>query len=439
MSFEKRVLPYLVLLSALMISLSAAFYSVTGIGKMFAGEEMNDMIRIGSLEFAKLVAASFLYQYWDRIHLILRGWYIIAMFVLMAITSGGIYGFLTSAYADTSVKIQTQDREMAIIKSKMGNLKDRLADYQVEKASINDNISQLTEGLSNNKIEYIDKKTGEKMTTTSSSNRKAYQEQLNDAKDRRDKISEDIVKLSEEIAGYDEELVDIEYDPETSGEIGILKSIAELTGRNVEVIINWFIYAIMLVFDPLAISLVIGANIIFKDLSKGKEREELGESAYEKIAELNDKQKEFNNASLEFEGRLKIVEDKESEMLNREVEYLRDIEEKKKFIESSDSEIESKIQEFNKDKLKSQDQIGKEREELSNLKYELAEERAKLAQRKDDYKKEIDIISDSKKDLIEKEMDDKYDKYLKMKKEIEDWQKIHWKIRRGVNPPGQPD
>ena len=69
---EKKLLPYLVLLSALSVSLSAAFYSVFGIGKLFSGASVQVMIMMTSLEIAKLVLASILYQYWDRFNMLLK-------------------------------------------------------------------------------------------------------------------------------------------------------------------------------------------------------------------------------------------------------------------------------------------------------------------------------------------------------------------------------
>jgi hypothetical protein len=101
-----KLLPYLVIISALTVSLSAAFYSVTGISKMFSGASIQVMIMMGSLEVAKLVLASMLYQYWEKLNLMLKSYYFIALFILMSITSAGIYGYLSSAYSETSNKVE---------------------------------------------------------------------------------------------------------------------------------------------------------------------------------------------------------------------------------------------------------------------------------------------------------------------------------------------
>jgi predicted nucleic acid-binding Zn-ribbon protein len=445
MKFEKTILPYLVLVAALMVSFSAAFYSVTGIGKMFSGEMVNVMILIGSVEFAKLVLASFIYQYWEKISIIMKFWYISSLVIMMAITSGGIYGFLTSAYSDTSMTMQIQDKEVMIIQSKKDNLSDRLADYQTEKATINTNISELTKGLANNKIQYIDKETGEKITTTSSATRKVFQKQLEDAKERRDKISSEIIKLSEEIGEFDREMLEIEYDPETSGEIGILKSISELTGKASSVVINWFIWAIMLVFDPLAISLVLGANMIFKERSREEDNEELANTADDKIKELKAKEVEFDKISKDFEKRLKAVSDKEEAFNQNTSSITTDIEERENEIKERERKIEDKLINLNDSKTKTKGEIKVERNKLTNMQYEITEERARLVQDKEDFKKDnVDIIEAKKS--IEKEkhdlqkrsddMDAKYEEYVTLKKQIDAWKALHWKRRRNVKPPG---
>ena len=92
---RERLFPFVIALSALSVAGSAAFYSVFGLSKLFAGASTQVIIMAGSLEFAKLVCASLLYQYWDTINKALKGYLMVAVFTLMIITSGGIYGFLS--------------------------------------------------------------------------------------------------------------------------------------------------------------------------------------------------------------------------------------------------------------------------------------------------------------------------------------------------------
>ena len=98
---KRNLFPSIIALSALSVSVSAAFYSVSGLSKLFAGAAFEVIVMAGSLEVAKLVIASLLYQYWDTINKYLRTYLSIAAVVLVLITSMGIYGFLSAAYQDT--------------------------------------------------------------------------------------------------------------------------------------------------------------------------------------------------------------------------------------------------------------------------------------------------------------------------------------------------
>ena len=111
---EKRLLPFLIAFSALSVSASAAFYSVFGLSHLFAGASTEVIIMAGALEFAKLVCASLLYQYWNIINKWLRAYLISAVFILMVITSGGIYGFLSGAFAETNTQSQFLDKQIEI-------------------------------------------------------------------------------------------------------------------------------------------------------------------------------------------------------------------------------------------------------------------------------------------------------------------------------------
>ena len=100
-SIKKGIFPTLIAFSALSVSSSAAFYSVYGLSKLFAGAQFEVIVMAGSLEFAKLVTASLLYRYWDTLNKGLRTYLTVATTVLVLITSMGIYGFLSAAYQDT--------------------------------------------------------------------------------------------------------------------------------------------------------------------------------------------------------------------------------------------------------------------------------------------------------------------------------------------------
>ena len=259
---ERKVLPYLVAISALSVSLSAAFYSVTGLSKMFAGAATQVMVMAGSLEIAKLIIASLLYQYWDKLGALLKIYLTVAVGILMLITSGGIYGYLSSAYSETSTKLEVMGKNVAVYDLKRERFQNQLNDVTVEKQSLNESILELTKGLSNNTIQYKDDE-GNIITTTSSSTRRVLTKQLEDAKQQRDKLSIREETLTDSVTKIDLIKLDLETNTDIASEVGPLKYIAGITGKSMDQVVNWFIIALMLVFDPLAIALVISANVVF--------------------------------------------------------------------------------------------------------------------------------------------------------------------------------
>jgi hypothetical protein len=259
---ERKVLPYLVAISALSVSLSAAFYSVTGLSKMFAGASTQVAVMAGSLEIAKLIIASLLYQYWDKLGALLKIYLTVAVVILMLITSGGIYGYLSSAYSETSTKLEVMGKNVAVYDLKRERFQNQLDDVTVEKQFLNQSILELTKGLSNNTIQYKDNE-GNIITTTSSSTRRVLTNQLDDTKQQRDKLSLREEALTDSVTKIDLIKLDLETNTDIASEIGPLKYIASITGKSMDQVVNWFIIALMLVFDPLAIALVISANVVF--------------------------------------------------------------------------------------------------------------------------------------------------------------------------------
>ena len=256
-------------LAALFIATAAAFFSVTGLSKLFAGASTAVILMASSLEFGKLISAGFLYNYWDKINKALRTYLLVGVFVLILITSAGIYGFLTSAYQITADQLGVVDKQIELVELKKGRFQEQLDGYTSEKKQLAESISELSKGLSNNVIQYKDKETGEIITTTSSSTRRALERQLNDAKSERERVSQKIEVLSDSITSLDIKVLNIQQSSEVAGEVGPLKFIAEATGKPMNTIVNWFALFIVFVFDPLAVTLVIAFNTALK-VDKGE-------------------------------------------------------------------------------------------------------------------------------------------------------------------------
>ena len=301
-SIKKRLFPLLIAFSALSVSVSAAFYSVSGLSKLFAGAALAVIIMAASLEIAKLVIASLLYQYRKNLPKLLKWYLSLACFVLILITSMGIYGFLSAAYQETAAKSGNIDSQITLIEVKRDNIKEQLVVYNEEKSSINTAVASLRNGLSNNKIQYTDT-SGNIVTTTSSSTRRALEKQLDQAIERQTIINNKVDILNEKLFDYETEIVEVSTSNEIAGELGPLKYLSGLTGIPMDQIINYLLLTIIFVFDPLAIALVIAANFAFEQV-KPKTKENL----YGEDIEIKEEPKpEFEIEEEEQEKRMNII------------------------------------------------------------------------------------------------------------------------------------
>ena len=268
-NLKQSIFPFIIAFSALSVSASAAFYSISGLSKLFAGASFEVIIMASSLEISKLVIASLLYQYWDTLNKILRTYLSVATIILILITSMGIYGFLSASYQETANKADTMDTQISLVEVKRDNVKEQLSTYTIEKENINKAIADLRTGLANNIIQYKDKE-GNLITTTSSATRNALEKQLDQAIERQTSINLKVDELNTQLFEYETQIVEIKTGNDLAGELGPLKYLSSLTGASMDKIINILLLVIIFVFDPLAISLVIAANFAFSKINSTK-------------------------------------------------------------------------------------------------------------------------------------------------------------------------
>ena len=306
---KPRIFPLLIAFSALSVSLSAAFYSVSGLSKLFAGAAFAVIVMAASLEIAKLVIASLLYQYRKNLPKLLKWYLSLACVVLILITSMGIYGFLSAAYQETAAKAGSIDSKITLIEVKRDNIKEQLAVYNEEKSSINSAVADLRTGLSNNKIQYTDT-LGNVITTTSRATRNALTKQLDQAIGRQTIINEKIDGLNLKLFEYEEEIVEVKLSDAVSSELGPLKYLSGLTGLPMDRIINYLLLTIIFVFDPLAIALVVAANFAFDQI-----RPRTKENLYGETVKIKEKETPFVKITEEdLEADLKYGHEDEERM-----------------------------------------------------------------------------------------------------------------------------
>ena len=255
----KKFFPILVLIAALSLATVAAYYSVFGISKLFSSQAKAVIIMAGILEASKLITASYLEKYWKVINWIRKTYLTLALLILMFITSLGIYGFLVSAYQETAYKVQEVEKKVMVQETKKKRYQEQLVGITTEKKSLNKNITELTTGLANNKIQRKDR-NGNIINTTSGSTRRALERQLDNSISRRDTLSKKEQTLSDSISSIDLKILDLETNSDIAAEIGPLKYVAKITGKNTDIVVNWFILLFIFVFDPLAVMLLVSAN-----------------------------------------------------------------------------------------------------------------------------------------------------------------------------------
>lgn len=261
---SKYIFPVLIALSALSVSASAAFYSVTGLSKLFAGAKLEVTVMAASLEVAKLIIASLLHQYWQDINKILRFYLSSAVVVLVLITSMGIYGFLTSAYQETYRKMTLKENQVSFLEQKKDFYAKDVARYDAEL----ERISKSIENLSNTKANSIQVRDTTSSTgyrnTISTTGLRLAQSRIEAEEENRKEIQAKRTIVADSLQKYQMEILEAENGMDEAGELGPLKYIANLTGSSMDKVINILLLIIVFVFDPLAISMVVAASFAFK-------------------------------------------------------------------------------------------------------------------------------------------------------------------------------
>jgi hypothetical protein len=273
-NLQNKIFPFLIALSALSVSASAAFYSVSGLSKLFAGASLAVIIMASSLEVAKLVIASLLYQYRKTLPLSLKIYLTLAAAVLVLITSMGIYGFLSDAYQDTANKDKFVTQQVEVLETKKKLYENTRDNILKEKQSLAELKGSLSKGST---TQYTDKNGN----LVIRSNNTAVK-QIESANKSDDALTNKLDIANDSIFSLETQILEVKTNGDVTSELGPLKYLSNLTGISMDKIINWLLLIIIFVFDPLAIALVIAANFAFEQ-SKNKNDMKLFSWIKEKI------------------------------------------------------------------------------------------------------------------------------------------------------------
>ena len=260
---KANLFPSIIAISALSVSASAAFYSVSGLSKLFAGASFEVIIMAGSLEVSKLVIASLLYQYWNSLNKLLRAYLSVAAVVLVLITSMGIYGFLSAAYQDTYRQLTVKNNQVAFLEQKTDFYGKDVARYDEELERISNNISTLSNAKASSiQVRDTTSSTGFRQTISTTELRLS-QKRIDVEEKNRASVQAKREQVADSLQKYQLAILDLENNTDVAGELGPLEYLSGLTGTPMDKIINILLLVIIFVFDPLAISLVIAANFAF--------------------------------------------------------------------------------------------------------------------------------------------------------------------------------
>lgn len=336
--------PFLVALSAFSLAGAAAFFSVTGLSKLFGGAQEAVIIMASSLEFSKLVTASFLHRYWKVIDWKLKTYLTIGTVTIMLITSAGIYGFLSSAYSETSNKLDNIDGQISLVDQKKKIIQDDIARLESNQKLKQDRIQSLislrtqqearVDSLYNRGRANIAKRVEQQIEQSNS--------EITRITSETDVLGESIQKKNDEIAKLQTEILELKNN-DIAGEVGPLKYIAKITGYSMDSVVNFFILLLIFVFDPMAVCLVIATNIALErvglkslaDIIPRKKEEEIVEE------ETEDKKEEITEEPIVVEDKEEVVLESEPEPIVVEVDEQPVVE-----VEVSDENIEEDKKEY---------------------------------------------------------------------------------------------
>ena len=250
------ILALTTLFIALTISAVAAYYSIVGLIAIFSAAAIPIAVMGIVLEAGKLITASWLYQNWKTVPSLLKGYLCSAVFILMFITSMGIFGFLSKAHIEQTTIASDNTLEIELLQS-----------------SIERELTGI--GRAENQLNLLDNALERYMElgaiTKGLNARKEQQGERNELSNTITESTQAITTLTKNKSALLKEQITI------SAEVGPIRYIAELfygesTQAILEDAVRWVIILLVLVFDPLAVLLLIAANISFSQMKRAKKR-----------------------------------------------------------------------------------------------------------------------------------------------------------------------
>lgn len=339
MSFKIFNLKNLIWFCAIGLAVCSGYYSIFGISKLFAGGSWSIIAMASMLELSKLVVVTFLHNHFKTLRLLFKTYLLSSAVVLMLITSIGVYGYLTNSYQETAKVVYKAQNEITLLDQKKQlfiEQKSQLDKLVEEKNNRLKSLDNIRVSQQNAYTEQLTQKRGTGGLSRSMSSVDKSSESLNTEIST---LTQKSFALSDSIAKIDQTKLTLTNETFAS-ELGPLLYLSRITGVPMDIVVNWFIIILVIVFDPLAVSLVIAANHL-----SGKEKQT---NPLDELTEI---------------GQELDMYDGEQEEMTQEVVQSEKKEQTDFFQESvfEDSNKESNVEEYHQDVVSVKPKIKKKR------------------------------------------------------------------------------
>lgn len=306
----------ILLLAAIGLSSTAAFYSISGLISIFAAAPVAIGVMGVMLEFSKLVVTGWLYRNWSTTGILLKTYFIAAIAILMLLTSLGTYGFLSRSHADSNLATSDMLAQLQIIDDKIQIERDNIDASRKTLAQLDSQVNETISRTSSTDTTGL----GIRRSVNIRKAQTAEREQLQDAISR---SQANIARLNEQRAPIAAKARIVE------AEVGPIKYIAQLIygqdatdQASLESAIRWVIILIVTVFDPLAVLMFIAVNQDIKNQSQKKIESDTDKKIESEIESSNEPEIESSNEpvieskadkKIEWERDRKLIPTKDTE------------------------------------------------------------------------------------------------------------------------------
>ena len=251
----RNLLLYLILLMAIVLAGTVAYVSISGLLTVFSGVGVVGLLFFLAIEISKIVATSAIHIYGKKIGWLYNGLLSLFILIAMGITSMGVYGFLSSGYQKNATKGDNLSKQIYLIDKQIESKEKSKESITLQLTQTQQGISELRTALGNNIQTRVDR-DGNIITTSSSSNRKTFETQLDLAIKTEERLNKDINTIDSTINTLSQSKFELETNDELS-ELGPLRYLAEVTNTSMDNVMKWFILLLIVIGDPMAIIMIV--------------------------------------------------------------------------------------------------------------------------------------------------------------------------------------